>query len=310
MSYSCTVVKDDARGGMDKVVLAKGDGSESRVEIYLFGATVTSWVSSSVERLFVGEKAVWNGEKAIRGGIPVVFPQFGQPDTTLAQHGFARTSFWDWSCSCGESDSGKVVFTLTDSVATQRVWPHAFKLFFTVELTSTSLRCHLLVRNPEGNAGSFPCQALLHTYVRLPHDISDLRVQGFQGHRYVDKMAAGEVRDEISELVTVDCETDRIYLSSSTAEIPDLTLLSKGSPFMTVAKKAAISELEDGKSCQPLAADVVLWNAWVDKSAALPDLGSGAYKSYVCVEPGVVSDRVEVPSGAALSLETTLTVLS
>ena len=267
MAYSCSVVQDDARGGLAKVVLAKGDGSESRVEIYLFGATVTSWISSGVERLFVSDKAVWNGEKAIRGGIPLVFPQFGQPDTTLAQHGFARTSLWDWSCSCGESESGKVVFTLKDSAVTQRVWPHAFQLLYTVELTPASLRCQLLVRNPEGSAGSFPCQALLHTYVRLPHEISDLNVLGFQGHRYVDKMAAGEVRDEISEL-------------------------------------------EDGKSCQPLAADVVLWNAWVDKSAALPDLGSGAYKSYVCVEPGVVSDRVEVPSGAALSLETTLTVLS
>jgi D-hexose-6-phosphate mutarotase len=27
---------------------------------------------------------------AIRGGIPVVFPQFGQPDAAMAQHGFAR----------------------------------------------------------------------------------------------------------------------------------------------------------------------------------------------------------------------------
>ena len=49
--------------------------------------------------------------EAIRGGVPVVFPQFGQPDKVLwwltcrflqtavtlkamAQHGFARTSFW------------------------------------------------------------------------------------------------------------------------------------------------------------------------------------------------------------------------
>lgn len=304
MAYSCSVVQDDARGGLAKVVLAKGDGSESRVEIYLFGATVTSWISSGVERLFVSDKAVWNGEKAIRGGIPLVFPQFGQPDTTLAQHGFARTSLWDWSCSCGESESGKVVFTLKDSAVTQRVWPHAFQLLYTVELTPASLRCQLLVRNPEGSAGSFPCQALLHTYVRLPHEITDLKVLGFQGHRYVDKMTAGEVHEETREIVTIDCETDRIYLSSSSVEIPDLTLLSKGAPFMTVAKKAFMEDV------QPLAADVVFWNAWVDKSASLPDLGEGAYKSYVCVEPGVVSDRVEVPSGAALTLETTLTVLS
>ena len=67
---------------------------QSSVEILLFGATVISWIFNGRERLFVSETAVWDGKKAIRGGIPLVFPQFGQPLKTMSQHGFARYFFF------------------------------------------------------------------------------------------------------------------------------------------------------------------------------------------------------------------------
>jgi glucose-6-phosphate 1-epimerase len=46
-----------------------------RVEVLLHGATVLSWKSSNGhENLWMSEKAVVDGSKAVRGGIPVVFP--------------------------------------------------------------------------------------------------------------------------------------------------------------------------------------------------------------------------------------------
>jgi hypothetical protein len=46
-----------------------------RVEILLHGATVLSWKSGNGhENLWLSEKAVVDGSKAVRGGIPVVFP--------------------------------------------------------------------------------------------------------------------------------------------------------------------------------------------------------------------------------------------
>ena len=38
--------------------------------------------------------AVFDGTQPIRGGVPVVFPQFGRPDPSLPMHGFARSSRW------------------------------------------------------------------------------------------------------------------------------------------------------------------------------------------------------------------------
>lgn len=46
-----------------------------RVEVLLHGATVTSWKSANgKENLFMSSKAVLDGSKPVRGGIPLVFP--------------------------------------------------------------------------------------------------------------------------------------------------------------------------------------------------------------------------------------------
>lgn len=75
----------------EKTVLTHGQASETSATIHHFGATVTSWVVEGAENLFVSSKAALDGSKAIRGGIPVCFPQFG-PWKGGPQHGFARNS--------------------------------------------------------------------------------------------------------------------------------------------------------------------------------------------------------------------------
>ena len=45
------------------------------IEVLLYGATVTSWKSASGrDNLFLSSKAALDGSKAVRGGIPLVFP--------------------------------------------------------------------------------------------------------------------------------------------------------------------------------------------------------------------------------------------
>jgi glucose-6-phosphate 1-epimerase len=45
------------------------------VEILLHGATVISWKDrAGAEKLWLSDKAVLDGSKAVRGGIPLVFP--------------------------------------------------------------------------------------------------------------------------------------------------------------------------------------------------------------------------------------------
>lgn len=53
---------------------------------------MTSWRDpSGAELLFVSAKAVFAPPKAIRGGVPVCWPQFSDMGP-LGQHGFARNA--------------------------------------------------------------------------------------------------------------------------------------------------------------------------------------------------------------------------
>ena len=60
--------------------------------------------------MFVSSKAVLDGSKAVRGGIPVVFPCFGPPEhpdhSRLPQHGFARNEFWAFDSVVMDNDAG------------------------------------------------------------------------------------------------------------------------------------------------------------------------------------------------------------
>ncbi len=45
------------------------------IEILLYGATIISWKDAQgAEKLWLSEKAKLDGSKAVRGGVPVVFP--------------------------------------------------------------------------------------------------------------------------------------------------------------------------------------------------------------------------------------------
>lgn len=88
--------------------------NKASVDIYLFGGTLTSWKNNEGrENIFVSSIAQFNGIKAIRGGIPIVFPQFGQPLKSMAQHGFARNSLWSVQSQTFDDTSATTVLCLS-----------------------------------------------------------------------------------------------------------------------------------------------------------------------------------------------------
>lgn len=50
----------------EKIILTH---NESEVTVYIKGATLTSWIYKSREQIFVSKKALYEGPKAIRGGM-------------------------------------------------------------------------------------------------------------------------------------------------------------------------------------------------------------------------------------------------
>eukprot|EP00166_Cyanidium_caldarium_P001911 ctg_2012.g653 len=68
----------EGRNGLPYVLLTN-EHTKQTAEVYLFGACVTSWKvrDAASEVLFLSDQAVFDRSTAIRGGIPVCFPQFG-----------------------------------------------------------------------------------------------------------------------------------------------------------------------------------------------------------------------------------------
>ena len=77
---------------------------------------------------------------------------------------------------------------------------------------------------------------------------------------------------------------------------------------MAGASKQVIIDTSGTLNGKEYPVDVVFWNAWVDKCKATSDLDDDAYKHYVCIEPGMVSDWATVAPGQTLELSKTMTV--
>ncbi|KAK3694633.1 galactose mutarotase-like domain-containing protein [Podospora appendiculata] len=268
------------------------------LEILLYGATVISWKDKNGdEKLWLSDAAKLDGSKAVRGGIPLVFPVFGTaPDhaatAQLPQHGFARTSRWEFlGKSTSESAPGqaadlsvKLDFGLSSpslDSETQAKWPYAFNLIYSVTLSRESLTTSLVVTNDDDKP--FDCQVLLHTYLRVK-DITNVEITGLSSASYVDKVDGAKTKTQSSAL-TIAGETDRVYTPSTPPSDP-VTVLEGG--------KTAFTVVRDNLS------NVVVWNPWTDKAAGMADFApKDGFKNMLCVEPGAVGTWQTLEPGDA-----------
>lgn len=240
----------------------------------------------------MSEKALFAPPKAIRGGIPVCWPQFSA-EGPLGQHGFARNSRWTLAAGGAEPDGAFCELQLSDDEATRAAgWPHAFALSLRVSLRqSGALHMRLVARNTGESAFSFT--TALHTYFRTP-DSSRATVSGLAGTSYLDSLQGRARVEESSSAVGFACEVDRIYLDVLGAPGREVSLVD------TVARRTlAVSTVG--------LPDAVVWNPWIAKAAAMADFGDEEYKTMVCIEAAAIGKRVHLEPGASWTGEQTLT---
>ena len=116
------------------------------------------------------DKAIFENGKAIRGGVPVVWPQFGPGQ--LPQHGFARVKAWQLGDK-SIGDDVTVQLHLSEDESTLKIWPHKFHLTVTVRLSGQTLHQELAVKNTDDHPFDFT--ALFHTYFTVD-DIKKTKV--------------------------------------------------------------------------------------------------------------------------------------
>jgi len=279
------------------VTLSLSNGSSAQV--YLYGATVTSWKAPSAgattpvqERLFLSNKSALDGSKAIRGGIPICFPIFGPPTRSeheyMPQHGVARNHKWEFDSVVMDNDAGvSVRFTLEPNEAIRSLYKHPFHLAYVVTLSVHELATDLHVEN-KSTTETLVHQALFHTYHAC--DATKVTVTPLKGLTYYDKTDNFAERIEDREEVDVKRFTDSVYQDGGgtyTVKYPGGGVQVKTKGFK----------------------DVVVWNPHEEAGKGMSDMEPGGWEKFVCVEPGMALYFNEIPPGAKwLGLQTLKTL--
>lgn len=253
-------------------------GEKSSAQLHLQGAHVSHWQDSlGRENLFTSNQAVYQKGVAIRGGNPIIFPQFGPG--VLAQHGFARHSVWQvLETRATETETAIVLQLKPENIAEQYrlQWPHDFLLKLTVSLCES-----LITRFEVQNTHSTPFEFThgFHTYLAVD-DINRVEISGLSGLQYMDNLRGKTLFDESRKRVSIDEFTDRRYQDiPETLEIKDR---SSGRCLRMV-----------NRNCR----DAFVWNPWQEAEKGFSDLAPGSYRQYICVEPGNMQKAVVLPAG-------------
>lgn len=226
------------------------------------GAQLLSWTTADgAERLYLSPRSDYQPGAAIRGGIPVVFPQFGARGP-LPKHGFARLIGWRFVRAAVRAGLPRVCFELSDSATTREIWPFAFRVTLELRLSPMSIEVVLGVRNTGDSAFDFT--AALHTYLRAT---------------VANSVSIGPLE---RESLRVEGAIDRVYPKApSTLTLADshgvLTITQQGFP------------------------DTVVWNPGPSGAAAMDDMPADDWRDMLCVEAACVGSPRRLEPGRAWS---------
>ncbi len=269
-------------------------------ELYLQGAHLTLWQPAGQEAvLFLSDRSAFVPGKAIRGGVPVIFPWFGAPaDSPIGSqlaapqdapmHGFARTSAWTLAFAAMAGDELHLTLTLGPNEASRAVGFDHFQLAYNVVL-GAELKLQLTV----ANQGSAPLhfEEALHTYLAVG-DARQVAVIGLSDTEYLDKTEGFKRKRQVESPFKLTGETDRPYLNTvMPVDVDDPVL------------KRSVSVIKSNSKT------TVVWNPWEERCAKLADMAPHGWEAMVCVETANVGENaVELAPQATHTMEARIVV--
>ena len=246
----------------------------STLTVALHGAQLLSWkTSDGGERLYLSPRAVFDGQAAIRGGVPICCPQFNQRGA-LPKHGFMRNLPWVFHAADTAGDA--ITLALRDSEASRALWPHAFEARLEATLAPGSLRIALHLANTGGTPWSFT--AALHSYLRVD-DIDAVRLEGLQGAARWDAVRDLRFVEEAAALRFAS-EFDSVYAAPARP--------------LRLAQPGGVMEIAQSASCT----ETVVWNPGAALSAKLSDMPDDGFRHMLCVEAAAIDAPVHLAPGA------------
>ncbi len=262
---------DEVPGGLTRATITTGTAT---AEIYLQGAHVTGWQPQGAEHpvLFLSPKSQFVPGKAIRGGVPLVFPWFAERKGGLpgGMHGFARTLPWEVVAAEQRPEAVALSFKLLPNQTTRDLGFDHFVLMYEVVVGET-LSLALEVENLGDTSLNF--EEALHAYYPVS-DVQQIEVSGVGDTDYLDRAHQAVRKHLPAGVIRFAGETDQLHLNTQAA----VTISDPGWQRRIVIEKRGSNS-------------TVVWNPWIEKAAALADLGAEAWPHFVCVEPANAAEN-------------------
>lgn len=260
-------------GSEAPTLLRNAAGDEATVSPH--GAQLLSWKPAGAgEQIYLSPLARPASGVALRGGVPICFPQFSDRGP-LPKHGFARTRQWQLVVPPAPKAAVTEARFQLDSVMTSTRWAHPFCLVLVVRLGPKWLELELQAANTGRTAFEFT--GALHTYLAVD-DVRQAAVRGLQGLDYEDLVDARQVKRESADAVQVAGETDRVYRQAAGP-----VLVEGAGPTRRVVQHGFV--------------DTVVWNPGPAKAARLGDMPADDWTRMLCVEAAVIEHPVHLAPG-------------
>jgi glucose-6-phosphate 1-epimerase len=260
-------------------------------ELYLQGAHLTQWQPTGQKPvLFLSDSSAFAPDKAIRGGVPIIFPWFGprtatpeNPRTDGPSHGFARTSEWTLAFAAIAGDDLHLTLTLGPDDTSRALGYDQFQLAYQLTL-GTELRLQLAVANRSSTPLHF--EEALHAYFSVG-DVQQISIIGLSDTEFLDKADDFKRKHQSAPLLKLTGETDRPYLNTVTTINLDDPILNRR---ITIGKANSKT--------------TVIWNPGSELTAKLPDMAPDGWRSMVCIETAnAVSNAITLAPGGQYTME-------
>ncbi len=277
-------------GGNGGLPLVKITTPATAGEMYLHGGHVTSWKPEGQQDvLFVSTRSLWADGHAIRGGVPICFPWFGdkEGDSHAPAHGFVRTKSWQLESIQASGDKVTVTMFTESDQSTKQWWPADFRLVHRATF-GTELGLELTTTNTGLTPLRF--EEAMHAYHRVG-DVGQARVSGLDGVPYLDKTDSYREKLQLGDVV-IESETDRVYLNTQhPLDVQDSVLQRR----IQIAKRNSLT--------------TVVWNPWMEKGSELSDLGEDQWNQMLCIETSNVGTfGVELAPGQQHTMKAIVTL--
>ena len=229
-------------------------------------------LESGLELLYLSPLVDVYPDNPIRGGIPLMFPQFGDSGP-LRKHGFVRDLQWNLVAETQDAGVEHLSYALDIKATDFPEWPFDAALKFDVCLSLQMLSIGLSVQNTGAQAFTFT--GGFHPYFAISSR-KDIMLNGLEGLPYKDSFSG----DNAYELNS-DALVERQYMGNA-----DIRFYN-GSHWLKITASGFDSWM--------------VWNPGSVGATKISDLPDEDWDRFICIEPIILAEPKTLLPGDAFN---------